>query len=143
EVFAEGRDSYVWALVYDPEEKAIYAGTGPKGKIYKIDSKGKSSVFYSTKQEHVLCLALGPKGTLYAGTDKGGLVYRISADGKGFVAFHAHQTEVRSLLADGGALFAGTRAPGARKSRSFPAPTLGGRGRTPVRRPFRRENPGY
>src|SRR5260370_10602260 len=119
EVVAEGLGTYVWALAYDPEEKALYAGTWPKGKIYKIDAKGRSTVFYTTKQEHVLCLAMGPKGTLHAGTDKGGLVYRIAADGKGFVVFHAHQTEVRSLLVADGTIYAGTSAPISRKSSSF------------------------
>jgi sugar lactone lactonase YvrE len=142
DVVAEGLDSYVWSLVYDPEEKALYAGTGPKGKIYKIDAKGKSSVFYTTKQEHILCLALGAKGTLYAGTDKGGLVYRIGADGKGFVVFHAHQTEVRSLLLDNGVLYAGTSAPVARRSSSFPGPKLGGDD-GPFGKPFGGENSVY
>jgi outer membrane protein assembly factor BamB len=119
EVVADGLDSYVWALAYDPQEHVLYAGTGPKGKIYKVDAKGRSSVFCATKQEHVLCLALGTKGTLYAGTDKGGLVYRIAPDGKAFVLFHAHQTEVRSLLALDDAVFAGTSAPAARKGVSF------------------------
>ena len=143
DVIADGLDSYVWALVYDPEEKALYAGTGPKGKIYRIDAKGKSSVFYATKQEHVLCLALGPKGTLYAGTDKGGLIYRIGGDGKGFVVFHAHQTEVRSVLFEGGVLFAGTSAPVARKSSSFPAGKLGGGDDMSFGKPFGGENSVY
>jgi hypothetical protein len=126
QVVAEGLDMYVWSLVYDPHEKALYAGTGPKGKVYKIDAQGKSSVFYTTKQEHVLCLAHGPGGTLYAGTDKGGLVYRIAPGGKGFVVFHAHQTEVRSLLAIGDVLYAGSSAPVSRKSVAFPSLGKGG-----------------
>jgi hypothetical protein len=126
EVVADGLDAYVWALAYDPEAKALYAGTGPKGKIYKIDAKGRQAVFYTAKQEHILCLALGAKGTLYAGTDKGGLVYRIAPDGKGFVVFHAHQTEVRSLLVLGDVVFAGTSAPVSRKSSSFPPPSKPG-----------------
>jgi hypothetical protein len=119
EIITEGLDSYVWALVHDPQEKALYAGTGPKGKIYKIDARGQKTVFYATKQEHILALAMGPQGALYAGTDKGGLVYRIAPDGKGFVVFHAHQTEVRTLLVQGGAVYAGTSAPVSRKSASF------------------------
>jgi sugar lactone lactonase YvrE len=122
QVVADGLDSYVWSLVYNPQEKALYAGTGPKGKIYKIDANGRSGVFYTTKQEHILCLALGTDGQLYAGTDKGGLVYRITPDGKGFVVFHAHQTEVRTLLVSGDTLFAGTSAPIARKGSMFTPP---------------------
>jgi hypothetical protein len=123
---AEGLDSYVWSLAFDPQEKVLYAGTGPKGKVYRIDAKSRSSVFYTTRQEHILCLAMGPGGNLYAGTDKGGLVYRIAPDGKGFVVFHAHQTEVRSLLFGGETLFAGTSTPVARKGSMFIPPGKGG-----------------
>ena len=70
---------------------AIFAGTGPHGRIMRVTPDGKASVFYATKQEHILCLALGEGGSLYAGTDKGGLVYRIDAKGKGFVL---HQNSI-------------------------------------------------
>jgi outer membrane protein assembly factor BamB len=75
--------SYVWALAVEPRSGAIYAATGPKGRIYRIDSEGKARVFYDTKQEHVLCLTVGPDGTVYAGTDKTGRVYKIDGRGKG------------------------------------------------------------
>jgi hypothetical protein len=112
---AEGLDSYVWSLAYDANSKSVYAGTGPKGKIYRVSTAGKSEVFYATKQEHILSVAVGDMGTLYAGTDKGGLVYRISPAGKGFVLYHANQPEVRSLLITPEAVYAGTSAPVARK----------------------------
>ncbi len=116
---AEGLDSYVWSLAYDSATKEVFAGTGPKGKIYRITPDGKSSVFYVTKQEHILCLAVGEKRTLYAGTDKGGLIYRIDAAGKGFVLYHANQPEVRSLFVTPSAVYAGTSAPVARKGSGF------------------------
>jgi hypothetical protein len=110
-VFADDLDTYVWGLVYDPESKALFAGTGPKGRIFKITADGKAQVYYKTKQEHILCLAAGPKGTLIAGTDKGGLVYRIDGPDKGFVLYHAPQSEVRSLLVAGDIIYAGTSSP--------------------------------
>jgi hypothetical protein len=110
-VLCEGLDSYVWSLAVDGTGQTIYAGTGPKGKIYQVTPEGKSRVFYTTKQDHILRLALGAHGMLYAGTDKGGLVYRIDPKGKGFVVYHAPQSEVRSLLVTPDALFAGTSAP--------------------------------
>ncbi|HWY86955.1 MAG TPA: hypothetical protein VNX28_09540 [Gemmataceae bacterium] len=110
-VLTDELDSYVWGLVYDPDSKALFAGTGPKGRIYRIAADGKVSVHYQTKQEHILSLAAGPKGTLYAGTDKGGLVYRIDGKNKGFVLYHAHQSEVRSLVVTADAVYAGTSSP--------------------------------
>jgi outer membrane protein assembly factor BamB len=112
---ADDLDSYVWSLAYDAETKSIYAGTGPKGKIYRLTPAGKTEIFYHTKQEHILCLAMGDKGTLYAGTDKGGLIYRINSAGKGFVLYHANQPEVRTLYVTPDAVYAGTSAPVARK----------------------------
>jgi hypothetical protein len=102
--------SYVWSLAVEPRTGAIYAATGPKGRIYRIDSGGKARVFYDTKQEHVLCLTVGPDGTVYAGTDKTGRVYRIDGRGKGFVVYQAAQSEVRALTLTPDALYVGTSA---------------------------------
>ncbi len=111
-VVAEDLDSYVWSLAVNEETKTIYAGTGPKGRIYQVTPEGKGSVFYTTKQEHILCLARTEQGHRYAGTDKGGLVYRITPRGKGFVLYQAPQGEVRSLLVSAdGVVYAGTSAP--------------------------------
>lgn len=117
-VLAEDLDNYVWSLAYDPLSKTLYAGTGPKGKIYQISNGAKPGVFYTTKQEHILRLAMGSNGTLYAGTDKGGMVYRIEPSGKGFVIFHAAQSEIRSLLVTDDAVFAGTGSPISRRNNS-------------------------
>jgi hypothetical protein len=112
---AEDLDGYVWSLALDQGGKTLYAGTGPKGRIYQVTPDGKASVFYTTKQEHILCLARGPGGALYAGTDKGGLVYRIDRKGKGFVVYQAAQPEVRSLLVTAEGVYAGTSAPTKRR----------------------------
>jgi hypothetical protein len=115
-IVAENLASYVWALALDADGKTLYAGTGPKGRIYQVTADGKASVFYTTRQEHILCLARGPDGFLYAGTDKGGLVYRIDRKGKGFVLYQAAQPEVRSLLVTEEGVYAGTSAPTKRRT---------------------------
>jgi hypothetical protein len=107
-VLCELPESYVWALTCDPRGGDVFAATGPNGRIYRITPSGKASVFFETKQDHVLCLVAGPDGTLYAGTDKTGRVYRVDAHGKGFVLYQAAQAEVRTLLLEGDVLYAGT-----------------------------------
>src|SRR5262249_32477037 len=85
--------------------------------------EGKASVFYATKQEHVLCVAVGPDGQVYAGSDKNGLVYRIDAKGKGFVLYQAAQTEVRSIHVTRDSVYGGTSAPaGGRRRGGWAAP---------------------
>lgn len=127
EVLFKSPESYVWCLALDPEAKALYAGTGPHGRIYKVpfQGEGKAGVFYQTKQEHILSLAMGPGHTLYAGTDKHGLVYRFDAKGKGFVLYHAPQTEIRTLLAGPDGVYAGTSAPQRRGSSTSRADASG------------------
>ncbi|HLJ96934.1 MAG TPA: hypothetical protein VKU02_27470, partial [Gemmataceae bacterium] len=88
------------------------------GHIYQVTPEGKARIFYTTKQEHILALALADDGTLYAGTDKNGLVYRIDAQGKGFVLYSTPQTEVRSLLVTADGVYAGTSSPTRRRSGS-------------------------
>jgi hypothetical protein len=110
-VFCETGASYVWALALDAKQKVLYAGTGPDGRIYRIGPDGKPAVFYDARQDHVLCLAVAPDGTVYAGTDTRGLVYRIDARGKGFVLYEAPQSEIRTLVLGEDALYVGTSSP--------------------------------
>jgi hypothetical protein len=110
-VIADVGEAYVWSLAVDAQGQTIYAGTGPRGRIYRLTPEGKPTIFYTTRQEHIHCLALAADGTLYAGTDKAGLVYRIDPRGKGFVLFSAPQSEVRTLLLTPDAVYAGTSAP--------------------------------
>jgi hypothetical protein len=128
-VWCETGEGYVWSLAVDPKSGALYAGTGPKGKVCKVTPDGKSSVFYATKQDHVLCVAAGDDGTVYAGTDKGGLVYRIDSKGKGFVLHQAAQAEIRSLALTPDGLYVGTSSPGGSGRRGGSRSSASGEGR--------------
>ena len=73
--------------------------------------QGQWSLLYDSKSTHLLCVAVGPDGSIYAGSDGEGLIYRVSHDGKATVLFDAPQSEIRTLLWRGdGALYAGTAA---------------------------------
>jgi hypothetical protein len=117
----ETGDAYVWSLAIDPESGAVYAGTGPRGRIHRVAADGTGTVWYASRQDHVLCVACGPNGVLYAGTDKNGLVYRITAKGKGFVLFQAPQPEVRRIVVTPDGLYVGTSAPTNKKRGSASA----------------------
>jgi sugar lactone lactonase YvrE len=118
-------ESYVWALALSPAGDAIYAATGPNGRVYRVTPDGKASVFYETKQDHVLCLAVAGDGSVYAGTDKTGRLYRIDPSGKGFVVYQAPQTEVRALLVERDVVYAGTSAMKTRRGSSRDADSGG------------------
>jgi outer membrane protein assembly factor BamB len=107
-ILCELPESYIWALAIDAKGENLYAATGPLGRIYRVTAAGKFSVFFETKQDHVLSLALADDGTLYAGTDKSGRVYRIDPKGKGFLLARLPQNEARTMLLLGDDLYVGT-----------------------------------
>ncbi|MBI2930110.1 MAG: hypothetical protein HYY16_00540 [Planctomycetes bacterium] len=106
-------DGYVWSLIGVPGDTLV-AGTGPDGKVYRIDAQGKAAVWFETKQSHVLSLATEPAGTVYAGTAPNGVLLRIAPDGKGEVVFNTDEQEIRALAWEKDALWIG-----ANKSKKF------------------------
>lgn len=101
--------AYVWALWYDQTRRRLLAGTGPRGLIFAIaEETALPEIWYATRQEHVLCLTALADGAFAAGTAPRGLVYRLDHGGTARVWFQAPQSEVRVLLADGNAVWAGT-----------------------------------
>jgi hypothetical protein len=126
QVIARDLGKYVWCLAVDPTGQTLYAGTGPRGRIYKLSSEGKAQVFYTTKQDHILSLAVGRGGRVYAGVDKKGLVYRIDNRGKGFVLYQAAQAEIRSLLVTADGIYAGTSVPTRRHGGGSSATSVNG-----------------
>src|SRR5205823_4300098 len=72
---------------------------------------GRWSLLYDSKATHLLCVALGPDGSVFAGSDGEGLIYRVGRDGKATILFDAPQAEIRTLLVTAdGVLYAGTAA---------------------------------
>jgi len=94
--------SYVWSSAVD-DKGNVFLGTGADGKIFKVDSSGKGSLFYDTNELNVSALALGKNGELFAGTSPDGKVYRIEANGAASVFFEPKEKYIWSLavLADG------------------------------------------
>jgi len=82
EVFA------VWA---DPDG-TVYAGTSPKGKVYRIPAgkKGgkpdwKPDVFFDPGETYIWALARAADGALLVGTGTQGKLFKVDSRGKGSV----------------------------------------------------------
>jgi sugar lactone lactonase YvrE len=91
---------------------ALYAGTLPNGRIYRIDPKsGKMKRFSSPKgAKHVWALLYDKKrGRLIAGTGPEGKVFSIDPIGRARKLHTAEASHVMALATDGkGAIYAGT-----------------------------------
>jgi sugar lactone lactonase YvrE len=106
-VFFNPGETYIWSLEFAPAKsggksqfggpEALFAGTGEKGKIYRVDPAGQGEVYFDTEQRHVMSLAFDPQGKLLAGTDPNGILYRVDAKDKAFALYDSDLPEVRAL----------------------------------------------
>ena len=94
-----GGTKYIFAITLD-DSGNIYLGTGPQGKIYRLNSLGKKAqVVYDSLDKNILSLAAGQDGYIYAGSDSRGLVYKINPRTKeATVLYDSDQPEISALL---------------------------------------------
>ncbi|MGA2093909.1 MAG: hypothetical protein ABSH16_10950, partial [Sedimentisphaerales bacterium] len=106
-VFEPNDANYIFAIAVT-QQGDIYLGTGPKGKIYRLDSLGKKGeVVAETTDKNILSLAIGDDGQIYAGSDSRGLVYSVNPKTKEVkVLYDSEQQEITSLLFFGENLYA-------------------------------------
>ncbi|MGP8248157.1 MAG: hypothetical protein ACLQVN_27045 [Bryobacteraceae bacterium] len=97
----------IWGVAEAPDG-TLYAATGHRGRVYRIDRSGHSSVYWTADEPEVFAIAVDRSGAVYAGTSPAGKVYRIVA-GKA-TEFFAPKTRYIWTLAFGpdGSLYVGT-----------------------------------
>ncbi len=98
-IFEPDEDKYIFAIEVDSGGN-IYLGTGPEGKVYKLDSSGKKSqLIYDSQDKNILSLAAGQDGFIYAGSDSRGLIYKINPRTKtATVLYDSDEPEITALL---------------------------------------------
>jgi len=98
-VFELPDSNYIFAIAVDAGGN-IYLGTGPEGKIYKLDALGrKAELLYDSPDASILSLAVGADSWIYAGSDTRGLVYKINSRTKTTtVLYDSDEPEITALL---------------------------------------------
>src|SRR5262249_18057250 len=97
----------IWSVAQAPDG-SLYLGTGNRGRLYRVDASGKSSVVWSADQPEIFAVAVDSKGIVYAGTSPDGKIYRIE-NGKASEYFDPGSRYIWSLkVAPDGTLFVGT-----------------------------------
>ena len=98
-VWSEGRD-------------AVFAGSSPDGKVYRI-AGGEASVFFDPDETYIWGLARSGDGRLLVATGTEGRLYAVDGEGKGEVLFDSEDAHLRSIkvLRDG-AILLGTAGEG-------------------------------
>jgi sugar lactone lactonase YvrE len=108
-VFSSGQP-VIWSIAAAPDG-SFYVGTGHRGRVYRIDSSGASTLIWTADQSEVFAVAVDASGVLYAATSPDGKVYRIE---KGKASeFYAPQAKyIWSLgFSKDGSLFVGAGEP--------------------------------
>ncbi|MGA2268377.1 MAG: hypothetical protein ABSH44_07905 [Bryobacteraceae bacterium] len=97
----------IWSVAEGPDG-TLYAGTGHRGRVYRIDRAGHGSLLWTAEQPEVFAIAVDRGGAVYAGTSPDGKVYRIE-DGQATEYFAPGARYIWSLaVASDGALYVGT-----------------------------------
>ena len=105
-VFASDQPA-IWSIARGPDG-TVYAATGNRGRVYKIDAAGKSTLLWTADQPEVFAIAVDRQGAVYAGTSPDGAVYKIDG-GKAAEYFAPKSRYIWSLAAGpDGALYVGT-----------------------------------
>ncbi|HEY1336157.1 MAG TPA: hypothetical protein VGF59_01540 [Bryobacteraceae bacterium] len=97
----------IWSVA-QAADGTLYAATGHRGRVYKIDSSGKSSLLWTAEQPEVFAVAVDRSGAVYVGTSPDGKVYRI-VNGAAQEYFAPKSKYIWSLATGpDGALYVGT-----------------------------------
>jgi hypothetical protein len=104
-------EPYLWSVAQSPDG-SIYAGTGNRGQLHRIESSGKSTLVWTAPQPEIFALAVDAKGVVYAGTSPNGKIYRVE-NGRATEYFDPKSTYIWAIaFGPDGALYAGTGAEG-------------------------------
>lgn len=138
--YFEPNTKYIWQLLAG-DDGTLYAATGDRGEIYRINAEGKGSVLFKSDEAHIRSLAFDKDKQLIAGTDGSGLIYRIASSGEAFVLYSAGKKEITALaVANDGTIYAAgigeKRGPVLAPPAPAPAPPATGGSPAPGPAPF-------
>ena len=99
---------HVWGLAFDRAKTALYAATGPDGRLFRVALDGTASVYFHSDEPNLVSVAVAANGDVFAGSSNRGLLYRVSGAGRASVLYDfpgETATEVRALVVSGNSLF--------------------------------------
>jgi len=108
-------DRHVIAMAIDAQGQ-LYAGTYPKGKLYRIAPDGKVEPLYELPDETIQSLAIAPDGAVYVGTSPKGQVWRIVPGGQAKLLLDTEERYILALVPTQGGVLA---AAGGRKAKIY------------------------
>ncbi len=106
DTFFASEQPVIWSVVSGPDG-ALYAATGHRGRVFRIDQSGTPRVIWTADRPEVFALAASAE-VLYAASSPDGKIYRIQ-NGQATEYFDPKTKYIWALaLAPDGTLYAGT-----------------------------------
>lgn len=107
DTFFSSDQAQIWSVAR-ASDGVLYAGTGNRGRLYKVEPSGRASVLWTSDQPEIFAVAVDSKGVVYAGTSPDGKIYRIE-NGQASEYFAPQSRYIWALAAaSDGTLYAGT-----------------------------------
>lgn len=102
----QGAD-HVWSLAWDKTRGRLLAATGPQGKLFSIDAKGRASELWDSEEPHLMKVVLDGDGLPLVGTSGDGLLVRVKKPGSVRVVYDFEESEITDMAAvEGGVVVA-------------------------------------
>lgn len=99
---------FVWSIVAD-REGTVFVGTGNEGKVFRVDARGRGSLFFDAAELEAHALAVAPDGGLYVATSPDGKIYKVDRRGASTEFFDPADRYIWALAIDSkGNVYAGT-----------------------------------
>ena len=100
-------ESAIWSVATSPDGR-VYLGTGPRGKLFEVDTAGKGRLLWTAPQPMIFAVTVDARGVIYAATSPDGRVYRIE-NGRATEYFNPQAKYIWALAAaPDGRLFVAT-----------------------------------
>ncbi len=110
ELFATLPDAHhVWGLAFDRPRNALFAATGPEGRLFRIALDGTASVYFHSEESNLVSVAVAANGDVFTGSSARGLLYHHTGAGRATVLYDFPgdtATEVRAIAVSGASVFA-------------------------------------
>jgi hypothetical protein len=87
----------IWGLAFDAKAKALYAATGPEGKLFRVDAGGKAQVHFDSDDPHLVSVAVAEDGSVYTGSNGKALLYKLTAPGRATVVHDFDGDDVKAI----------------------------------------------
>jgi len=90
---------YVFSLIQDSKGN-IYAGTGDDGKVFRIDSEGKGTLFFEAEEINIFSMAVDSSDTLYVGSSPDGKVFKVTGPNQASEFFDIDDKYIWAMVFD-------------------------------------------